>query len=358
MTSIARVARDSAEDAFGSFTSDWDIITMEDVIIKRHIRHRIQTAVLKAVDGMITLRNHQIEREASVREINSGNEEMDASNHDDDDDDELDVHRPRREVEKSPACVKGFLFPLKTFHLLQDRTLLPENHGRYRLKYELDENRLIVGMASPAHDAAANAWNGTITLWSSNFGLGVECLRQMGQGQWKYLPGADKSPDQSFVPVGISIPPAILIPGTLALAYPTMVFEISKTHESSQDLMDDAHHKHFSPQTSVRVWLGIKLYDGYGGRMRCMFRIRDPLNNGYLPNSGATTGYISLHQPTTIQFIIPKMELLWGVAPPLPATPFSIPGANALPPPPVPGVPTDDLILPLENVRLAALAAW
>jgi hypothetical protein len=92
--------------------------------------------------------------------------------------------------------------------------------------------------------------------------------------------------------------------------------------------------------------------------MRCLFRIRDLVNNGYLPNPGATTGFISLHQPTTVQFIIPKIELFWGVAPPLPATRVSIPGANALPPPPVAGVPTDDLILPLENVRLAALEAW
>jgi hypothetical protein len=213
-------------------------------------------------------------------------------------------------------------------------------------------------MASPAHDAAANTWNGTIALWSSNLGVGVECIRQMGLGQWKYSPGSDKSPDQSFVPIGISIPPAILILGTLAGAYPTMVFEISKPHESYQDLLNDAPDKHFSPQTSVRVWVGIKLYEGFGGRMRCMFRIRDALNNGYLPNSGATMGYISVHRPTTVQFVIPKTEILWGVAPPFPATRSSIPGANALPPPPVAGVLTDDLILPLENVRLAALAYW
>jgi hypothetical protein len=86
----------------------------------------------------------------------------------------------------------------------------------------------------------------------------------------------------------------------------------SKTHESYNDLFDDAVIKHFSVQTSIRVWIGVKVYSGHGGSFRCIFRTCDPVNGGILANSGATTDYISLHQPTSIEFIIPKAEVFWG----------------------------------------------
>jgi hypothetical protein len=132
-----------------------------------------------------------------------------------------------------------------------------------------------------------------------------------------------------------------------------MVIEVSKIHESYNDLFDDAAIKHFSAQTSVQVWVGVKLYDGHGGRFRCMFRLRDRINNGILAGSGASTHFLSIHQPTNIEFIIPKSEIYWGVNPPLPPTRFTVPGPNTLPPPQAPGTPTDDLVLPLEELREA-----
>jgi hypothetical protein len=130
-----------------------------------------------------------------------------------------------------------------------------------------------------------------------------------------------------------------------------MVIEISKTNESYTDLFDDAAAKHFAVETSVQVWMGVKLYKGYGGRFRCMFRLRDPIKQEILAGSGASTDYISLSQPTDIQFIIPKTSIYWGVNPPLPTTRSVVPGPNALPPPALPGAQTDDLVLPLEAVR-------
>ena len=89
--------------------------------------------------------------------------------------------------------------------------------------------------------------------------------------------------------------------------YPNVVIEVSKSHESFSDMFDDANIKHFSPLTSVRVWIGIKLTPGYGGRMRAMFRLRDHVaGSGTLVGSGATTDYISMSQPTNVEFIIPK----------------------------------------------------
>ena len=171
--------------------------------------------------------------------------------------------------------------------------------------------------------------------------------------EYRWSAGSEKSPDQSFLPRAIMSPPALIIPGTIAAPYPNMVIEVSKTHESYNDLFDDATIKHFSAQTSVQVWVGVKLYDGHGGRFRCMFRLRDPINNGILPGSGASTDFLSIHQPTNIEFIIPKSQIYWGVNPPLPPTRSVVPGPNALPPPQAPGTPTDDLVLPLEELREA-----
>src|SRR5271170_7081159 len=263
------------------------------------------------------------------------------------------------------GCVQNMLFPLDTFHLMQEREWLPDVYDSYRLNYELDHNHLIVHMASPAHDAAANSWNVTIALWSTNGGTGAQTLRQVGQGrithlryvltfpEYRWSAESEKSADQSFVPSGIMSPPALIIPGTIAAPYPNMVIQVSKTHESYNDLFDDAAIKHFSAQTSVRVWVGVKLYDGDGGRFRCMFRLRDPINNGILAGSGASTDFLSVHQPTNIEFIIPKSEIFCGVNPPLPPTRSVVPGPSALPPAPAPRTPTDDLVLPLEELREA-----
>ena len=170
--------------------------------------------------------------------------------------------------------------------------------------------------------------------------------------EYRWFAGSEKSPDQSFVPLAILSPPALIIPGTTGAPYPTLVIEVSKTHESYNDLFNDAAIKHFSANTTVRVWVGVKLYDGHGGRFRCMFRLRDPINDGILAGSGATTGFLYIHQPTDIEFVIPKSEIFWGVNPPLPPTRSVVPGPNALPAPQAPGTPTDDLVLPLEELRV------
>ena len=75
------------------------------------------------------------------------------------------------------------LFPIETFHLMQERGWLPDVYASSRLKYELDQNHLMVHMASSAHDAAANSWNGTIALWCTNGGTGAQTLRQVGQAR-------------------------------------------------------------------------------------------------------------------------------------------------------------------------------
>jgi hypothetical protein len=123
------------------------------------------------------------------------------------------------------------------------------------------------------------------------------------------------------------------------------VIEVSKTNKSYQQLLGDAAIKHFSNDTSIQIWIGVKLFPGYGGRMKCMFRLRDQVNGGTLAGSGALTDFIPLNQPTTVQFIIPKAYVFWGVNPPFP--PLTIPGA-----------PTDDLMLSLEDLRHDVIRCW
>jgi len=97
------------------------------------------------------------------------------------------VERPIKPTTRRAGCVQNMLFPLETFRLMQERGWLPDVCDSYRLGYELDHNHLIVHMASPAHDAAANSWNGTITLWCTNGGTGAQTLRQVGQGRIIHL---------------------------------------------------------------------------------------------------------------------------------------------------------------------------
>jgi len=221
-------------------------------------------------------------------------------------------------------------------------------------------------MASPAPDAAANSWNERIALWSTNGGASPSSLRQLGQlegrmtclrshltiPEYRWNAGSEKSPDQSFVARNRQLPLALVIPGTISAPYPSMVIEISKTHETYNELLEDAAVKHFSTSTSVRVWVGAKLYPGHGGRFKPMFRLRDPATGGVLAGSGASTGFLSLNQTTDIEFIIPKTEVYFGVVP-LPPTLFAIPGQSALPPPQNPGQPIDDLVLRLACRRIA-----
>jgi hypothetical protein len=97
---------------------------------------------------------------------------------------QLNEHETSTPPQNPSNCLLNFLFPLKTFHLLQHKGVLPESVQGKQVKYELDSNRLLVQiMPSPAHDAAANAWNTRIAIWSTNGGAGPETLRHCGGGR-------------------------------------------------------------------------------------------------------------------------------------------------------------------------------
>ena len=116
--------------------------------------------------------------------------------------------------------------------------------------------------------------------------------------------------------------------------------------------------KYFSPITSVQVWLGIKAFPE--GLMKAGFKLRDNVRgHGFDIASGAEIPSIDIRHSTTYQFIIPKARIFFAVPPAMiPPTTQTLPGPSALPPPPVPIVPTDDFVLPIEVFRDALFRNW
>jgi hypothetical protein len=158
----------------------WEVITPEDVFVKKKLKAKVQKAINKAVQVILA-------EEESSPEDDDSNEEYNQNM--------LSTEPLPRRPQQNPhiegltkpitrlGCVRNMLFRIETYHLMQERGWLPEAYDSYRLLYELDHNHLIVHMASPVHDAAANCWNNRIASWHMNGGNGVETLRQGGQGR-------------------------------------------------------------------------------------------------------------------------------------------------------------------------------
>jgi|SRR5579859_3730037 len=150
------------------------MVTPEDVLLRRKLKVQIVLEIERVVKSIV---NNTPKSESNTRdkEFLSTTDAF------------LLESEENQSLAKPPVpsnCVLNFLFPLKTFHMLQDKSVLPESVEGMRVKYELDSNRLLVQlMPSRAHDAAANAWNDTITIWSRNGGGGPRTLMQCGQGR-------------------------------------------------------------------------------------------------------------------------------------------------------------------------------
>jgi hypothetical protein len=86
-------------------------------------------------------------------------------------------------IERFIKCVPGFLFPLKTYRLIQERDWLPRLLNGERIKYEIHQTRMLMNViVSDTHDVAANTWNVSIGQWSQNGGR-RKTLRQVGQAR-------------------------------------------------------------------------------------------------------------------------------------------------------------------------------
>jgi hypothetical protein len=158
-----------------------------------------------------------------------------------------------------------------------------------------------------------------------------------------YSPGKAKQADASFAPVGLPAPNRHnnlkIRPGSSS-PYPTMVVEIAYQNESLERLLQDAEEKHLSPDTNVNVWLGIKVnknvtgfqfWSGWGRRKLIGHGLR--LVEQTEDNNGESQFYnVNALAPIPGQFAIPTADIFH----PLPA-PAQVP---------------QDLVIPLEELRV------
>jgi hypothetical protein len=155
------------------------MVTPEDAILQHKLKAQIVSEIKRVVKSILRDTPKSEPNTPECLSAADPNEETSIAFH---------LESKENQILRKPPipsnCVLGFLFPLKTFYVLQDNNTLPESVQGMRVKYELDSNRLLVQVvASPAHDASANAWNGRFAVWSMNGGAGPSTLMQCGQGR-------------------------------------------------------------------------------------------------------------------------------------------------------------------------------
>ena len=162
------------------------------------------------------------------------------------------------------------------------------------------------------------AWEAMVTLTSDEANAVEYVYNQGGQG---------KEPDQSWVPRDIdpNHPNLRLQPGSNQV-YPTFVLEVGYMHESYPELLRDARGKHFSPLTSVQLYMGIKIHRA---TRRYQVVVLDRVNTLF-----ETNGLLSVDTPALLTFTLPKRLMFFG-------TP-----AHLIPP-----TLTVDLVVPLDLIR-------
>src|SRR5271154_5896410 len=138
-----------------------------------------------------------------------------------------------------------------------------------------------------------------------------------------YSPGNAKLPDASFLPRNMPPPDRhnhLMFQSNTQQHYPSLVFEVAVTHENRERLLTDASDKYFNPNTSVAVWVGVKVdiannafWAGWGRRANNGFGLR--LEEQTEDNNGVTA-FLPLNPPSLIpgQFTIPS-TLVFGPVP-------------------------------------------
>jgi hypothetical protein len=232
--------------------------------------------------------------------------------------------------------------PLYDF-LLENERLPADYHGK-RIIYQLDKNRLEVEiMPSMCHDYAAGAFAANLFRWAESGGW-MECL-EMGIGgrtillnlsltslDWLYDGISKKSPDNSFSPANLSVPPGKCIGSEQ---------QTSRTPSGQLKLENRMNHGiNFAAATGVMLYLGIKIYPTRQIRV-CLLE-RDTVRGfGYIDPPLAETGFIDIGFPCNDVIVVPKRLIFFGVPPAL-----------------IPPTITPDYHLPVELIRIKVAKNW
>ena len=150
------------------------------------------------------------------------------------------------------------------------------------------------------------------------------------QADYRYNDRASKSPDNSYVPRDIQVPPAKLKPGT-NIPYPTIVIEVNHNHEGWNKLKRDARTKALARMTSIQIIIGITIFTSH---FRIFWARRSATGTGM--NIQQTTPKLDAQVPTNLTFTLPKNLVFWSV-----------------PQPNWPVTSTPNLILQIDTLRLA-----
>jgi hypothetical protein len=99
------------------------------------------------------------------------------------------------------------------------------------------------------------------------------------------------------------------------------VFEVAHHNEDWERLKNDARSKAFSAQTSIQVFVGVKIYSKH---FRVFWAKRSPV--GFGMRIQRTSPKLHINQPTGITFNIPATLIFWGCPniPPLPSASFPL----------------------------------
>lgn len=133
---------------------------------------------------------------------------------------------------------------------------------------------------------------------------------------YRYAGLSSKSTDASFVPRDITSPPALTQPEYNNAPYPTWVFEVAHRNEDWVRLQNEARTKAFSAQTSIQVFIGVKIYSAH---FKVFWAKRSPV--GFGMRIQRSSPKLRINQPTGITFNIPATLIYWGCPniPPLPS---------------------------------------
>jgi hypothetical protein len=157
-----------------------------------------------------------------------------------------------------------------------------------------------------------------------------------------YVPGHAKQPDQSFQPRGLPAPSTqngiLHQPGT-SQPFPSFVIEIAFCHEDRELLISDAVQKYFNQNTSVKLWLGIKIY-----------KTRRTWWGGWGVRAATGYGLRMCEQTEDAMMVSTDMSVDPPPDGPL-AGEFRLPSSLLYDPLPIPAGDPLQLVLPFEELR-------
>lgn len=295
------------------------------------IRCRVDTIISTISD----IEDHQNDSQGAGEETENSSESSDS---------ESDILSTSSIIDH--GLISDWIMTFETYEVL--RPQLPMWRGLYKVIVDLDDGCLHIRVVpGDIHAAASSAFNYSIESWANNLQYvppgTISRLRNRGdasrsspfslwlmQVDYRYNDRASKSPDNSFVPRDIQVPPAKLKLG-MNIPYPTIVIEVGHNHEGWNKLKGDARMKAFSRMTSIQIIIGIQIFIS---DFRVFWARRSATGTGM--NIQQTTPKLDVQVSTNLTFTLPKNLVFW-----------SVPQSNW------PVTPTPNLILQIDTLRLA-----